>query len=66
MVAADQIHGAGDSVQGYVLGQDFRQPLMQICYNALNELKVPSDRIRYEFFGPLEDLQAANDGDRAA
>ena len=37
----------------YFLGP---KPFMQACYRALNELKIPLNRIRYEFFGPLEEL----------
>ncbi len=37
----------------YFLGP---KPFMRLCYRALNELDVPGDRIRYEFFGPLEEL----------
>ena len=43
-------------VDVYFLGP---KPFMRLCYQALNALKVPADRIRYEFFGPLEDLQAS-------
>ena len=39
----------------YFLGP---KPFMQLCYSSLNELGIPADRIRYEFFGPLEELQA--------
>lgn len=37
----------------YFLGP---KPFMQVCYRALNELKIPLKQIRYEFFGPLEEL----------
>lgn len=43
-------------VDVYFLGP---KPFMQVCYQALNDLEIPGDRIRYEFFGPLEDLQVA-------
>lgn len=38
----------------YFLGP---KPFMQHCYRVLNELAIPADRVRFEFFGPLEDLQ---------
>ena len=41
----------------YFLGP---KPFMQSCYRALNALQVPQQRIRYEFFGPLEVLEAAS------
>lgn len=40
-------------VDVYFLGP---KPFMQSCYRAMNELKIPLERIRYEFFGPLEEL----------
>lgn len=40
----------------YFLGP---KAFMQSCYRALSELKIPKEQIRYEFFGPLEDLQHA-------
>lgn len=40
----------------YFLGP---KAFMRACYRALNELKIPKEQIRYEFFGPLEDLQHA-------
>jgi nitric oxide dioxygenase len=40
----------------YFLGP---KAFMRSCYRALNELKIPQEQIRYEFFGPLEDLQHA-------
>ncbi len=48
----------------YFLGP---RPFMQLCNSALNELGVPDERIRYEFFGPLEELGEQSEGaDRAA
>jgi len=44
---------ADREIDVYFLGP---KPFMQACYRALNELKIPLDRIRYEFFGPLEEL----------
>lgn len=41
-------------VDVYFLGP---KPFMQLCYSALNDLGVPEERIRYEFFGPLEALK---------
>lgn len=40
----------------YFLGP---KAFMRGCYRALKELKIPQEQIRYEFFGPLEDLQHA-------
>ncbi|WP_339859223.1 NO-inducible flavohemoprotein [Pseudohongiella acticola] len=40
-------------VDVYFLGP---KPFMQACYKSLKELKIPAERIRYEFFGPLEAL----------
>lgn len=40
----------------YFLGP---KAFMQSCYRALTELKLPAEQIRYEFFGPLEELQPA-------
>ncbi|GGC00552.1 flavohemoprotein [Marinobacterium zhoushanense] len=37
----------------YFLGP---KPFMQSCYQSLNALNVPKEQIRYEFFGPLEEL----------
>jgi nitric oxide dioxygenase len=40
-------------VDVYFLGP---KPFMQVCYSALNDLGLPAERIRYEFFGPLQEL----------
>jgi nitric oxide dioxygenase len=48
---------ANRDVDVYFLGP---KPFMRLCYQALNELEIPGERIRYEFFGPLEELQASN------
>lgn len=47
----------------YLLGP---KPFMQLCYASLIELGVPVDRLRYEFFGPLEALEVGIDVSRAA
>ncbi|QJD58742.1 NO-inducible flavohemoprotein [Pseudomonas sp. gcc21] len=39
----------------YFLGP---KPFMQTCRKLLNELGVPAENQRYEFFGPLEELSA--------
>lgn len=39
----------------YLLGP---RPFMQLCHGSLLELGVASDRIHYEFFGPLEPLES--------
>lgn len=65
----DQAHGTGffdqqklsamlpDSadVDVYFLGP---KPFMQNCQKLLNELGIPAENQRYEFFGPLEELTA--------
>lgn len=53
----DSLLPANRDVDVYFLGP---KPFMRLCYRALNELDIPGDRIRYEFFGPLEDLQAGD------
>lgn len=40
----------------YFLGP---KPFMQSVYHSAHTLGIPSQQIRYEFFGPLEDLTAA-------
>ncbi|KEA62579.1 Flavohemoprotein (Hemoglobin-like protein) (Flavohemoglobin) (Nitric oxide dioxygenase) [Marinobacterium lacunae] len=40
----------------YFLGP---RPFMQSCYQSLSALNVPKERIRFEFFGPLEELAGA-------
>ncbi len=47
---------ADRDVDFYFLGP---KPFMQSVYAAALDLGVPSDRLRYEFFGPLQALQAA-------
>jgi ferredoxin-NADP reductase len=32
---------------------------MQAAYRIAGELGIPRQQVRYEFFGPLEDLNAA-------
>lgn len=39
----------------YFLGP---KPFMRSAYAIANELGIPADRVKYEFFGPLEDLAA--------
>ncbi|SEG04229.1 NO-inducible flavohemoprotein [Marinobacterium lutimaris] len=39
----------------YFLGP---RPFMQSCYRSLSALCVPAERMRYEFFGPLETFDA--------
>jgi len=42
-------------VDVYFLGP---KPFMQNCQKLLNELGIPAENQRYEFFGPLEELSA--------
>lgn len=53
----------GDDFEVYLLGP---RPFMQLCYRSLLELGVTRDRIHYEFFGPLEELEAAEETVEAA
>lgn len=46
---------ANTDVDVYFLGP---KPFMQNCQKLLNELGIPAENQRYEFFGPLEDLSA--------
>ena len=41
----------------YLLGP---RAFMQSCYASLRALGVAAERIRYEFFGPLEALEEAS------
>lgn len=47
---------ADREVDLYLLGP---KPFMQAVYAAGRQLGIAADRLRYEFFGPLEPLQAA-------
>jgi nitric oxide dioxygenase len=44
----------GDNFEVYLLGP---RPFMQLAYRSLLELGVTRERIHFEFFGPLEDLE---------
>ena len=46
---------ASTDVDVYFLGP---KPFMQSCQKLLNELGIPAENQRYEFFGPLESLSA--------
>lgn len=41
----------------YFLGP---KPFMQVVNNLAKELGIPQQQVRYEFFGPLQDLEAAS------
>ena len=47
---------ADRDVDIYLLGP---KPFMRSTYRAAQQLGVPHQQIRFEFFGPLEDLTAA-------
>lgn len=46
---------ANSDMDVYFLGP---KPFMQNCQKLLNELGIPAENQRYEFFGPLEELSA--------
>ena len=46
---------ANPDMDVYFLGP---KPFMQNCQKLLNELGIPAENQRYEFFGPLEELSA--------
>jgi nitric oxide dioxygenase len=46
---------ADRDVDLYFLGP---KPFMQSVYASVRELGIPAEQVRYEFFGPLEDLAA--------
>lgn len=47
----------------YFLGP---KPFMQSTFRAAHNLKVPAEQVRFEFFGPLQDLQASEEQEVAA
>ncbi len=47
----------------YFLGP---KPFMKSTFQAAHNLKVPADQVRFEFFGPLEDLQVVQEEEVAA
>jgi nitric oxide dioxygenase len=50
---ADRLQGS--DVDLYFLGP---KPFMRAMYRHAQALKIPAQQVRYEFFGPLEDLSA--------
>ena len=51
----DQLLPAERDLDVYFLGP---KPFMRNCYQVLPALGVPAANLRYEFFGPLEDMSA--------
>lgn len=51
-ILADAV-GTGSDVAAYIIGP---KPFMRAVIDGLQALKVPTDRIHYEFFGPAEAL----------
>ena len=52
---SDELLPAVRDVDVYFLGP---KPFMRNCYQVLPTLGVPAANLRYEFFGPLEDMSA--------